>query len=295
MLVSIIIPVHKTHSFFIACIKSALSQTHQNIEIIVACNGNLEIKECRLFLEIEDSRLIFIKTSSGRDNARNEALALAKGDWIQFLDYDDYLFPEKIELQLEALKKSPNCKLSICQWKKFFTKIEVDYNFPFNTLYDEPLVTAESLVQKMGVNGGFIATGAWLVSKEFIHGLKWIDSPNDDAVFLSEILKKSPQIVMISSVLVGYRIHGDNTSSIRTKSEFDKLLNSWTKIYHNLRVLKVFEINRYLYLTYLNLIYYSKELKGYRIGIIIFNVFYFGFKSKIGFSIFRDIKKEILR
>lgn len=295
MLISIIIPVHKTILFFKSCVESALNQTYENIEIIIACNGTLEIEDCKRFLNINDPRIIYLKTESGRHNARNEALLACKGEWIQFLDYDDYLFSDKIAIQLKELKNFSIAQLSICQWKKFNDRIEEDYIFPFSKLFDESKISARRLVQKLGINGGFIATASWLVSKEFILGLKWLDSPNDDAVFLSEILKKSPEISVIPQILAGYRIHKNNTSSIRTKTEFDKIFKSWKVISKNLETLNVSELNRYLYAAYLSLILYSKELKGHKILMILSKVFYFGIKSGFGFSIFRDIKKKIFR
>ena len=106
MLVSIIIPLHQTNNFFKNCLESALAQTHKKLEIILACNGELTVEQCKNFTLIEDKRLVYLKTANGRHNARNEALEIAKGEWIQFLDYDDYLFPTKIEEQLIAVLKS---------------------------------------------------------------------------------------------------------------------------------------------------------------------------------------------
>lgn len=293
ILVSIIIPVHKTHSFFISCVESALSQTHKNIEVILACNGNLEINECKKFLDINDHRLVFIKTIQGRDNARNCALEIAKGNWIQFLDYDDYLFPAKIEKQLNEVMY--DYKLIICEWKKFTKDVSDNYNFPFKSLFTNKLVSANKLIQKLGQSGGFIATSSWLVSKELLSELKWQDSPNDDAVFLSEILKKEPRIIMIPEVLSAYRIHESNTSSIRNKEEFDKLMKSWKVIYHNLKKIKDANVEVYIYKSYLYLIGYSKQIDKYRLQEVVYNCICFGLKGKVGFVMLKDIIKKIIR
>ncbi|WP_264566712.1 glycosyltransferase family 2 protein [Flavobacterium sp. N3904] len=295
MLVSIIIPVHQTHDYFKSCVESALAQTYTNLEIIVACNGELTLQQCQNFLNIADTRLVFIKTSKGRHSARNEALKVTKGSWIQFLDYDDYLFPYKIEEQLISIVKSIGTGLSICQWKKFTERIDEHYTFPFQDLYNESQISAGQLVQKLGQSGGFIATASWLVSKELLTGSRWIDSPNDDAVFLSEILKKSPEIIMSPKVLAGYRIHDSNTSSIRSKEEFDKLMHSWRIIHQNLLIFKETQINLYLYKAYLNLIRYSKQINKYRIIEVIYNCLNFGFKARVGFLMYKDFKRYLLK
>jgi len=295
MLVSIIIPVHQTPDYFRSCVESALAQTHTDFEIILACNGGLTIEECKRFLAIRDARLVYVKTANGRYNARNEAIKVAKGSWFQFLDYDDYLFPNKLQDQLRSIAKMDDAELSICQWKKFTERIDEHYTFPFQDLYNECLISAGQLVEKLGEIGGFIATASWLVSKELLTGLQWIDSPNDDAVFLSQILKRNPKIIMIPKVLAGYRIHNSNASSIRSKEEFDKLMYGWKIIHTNLLVLSESKTNLYLYRAYLNLIRYSKQINKYRIVEVIFNCLSFGFKARVGFLMYKDFKRYLLK
>ncbi|SCY85256.1 Glycosyl transferase family 2 [Flavobacterium anhuiense] len=296
MLVSIIIPVHKTIDYFKSCVESALLQSYSHIEVIIACNGELEIQTCKDFLNINDPRLIYLKTKPGRHNARNEALLAAKGKYIQFLDYDDLLFLKKIETQVSLLE-SANSKetISITKWKKFKNELNESYNFPYNNIFEEEKIDARKLIRKLSVNGGFIATGSWLIPKVLIGNIQWIDSPNDDAVFLSGILKGNPEIIMVSETYAGYRIHDENTSSLFKKSELDKLLVSWELIYQNLKALHIFELKLYLYKAYLNLIRYSKVVNGYRILFIIYKTLMFGFKSKLGFNLVLDLKRMLLK
>lgn len=295
MLVSVIIPVHKTILFFKSCIESVLNQTYDNLEIIIACNGGLEIKACEEFLNINDSRVVYIKTKDGRHNARNEALNTAKGDWIQFLDYDDYLFPNKIEVQLTSLLKKNNSELCICKWKKFTQNIDEHYTFLFQKLFDKNQICADELVQKLGESRGFIATSSWLVKSNIVHGLKWIDSPNDDAVFFSEMLKKQPHFIMVPEILAGYRIHNDNTSSLRTKQEFDKLFVSWKVIARNLSVFKNKGKYHYLYTAFLNLITYSKQINRHKFFVVLFYTIFYAYKAEIGISMLYDLKKKVFK
>jgi glycosyltransferase involved in cell wall biosynthesis len=296
MLVSIIIPVHKTIDFFKNCVESALLQSYNNIEVILACNGELEIEACKDFLKNNDPRLVFIKTKEGRHNARNEAILISKGKYIQFLDYDDLLFLKKIGTQVSLLENSDNPNMfSIIKWKKFKNDLSETYTFPFDNIFEEQKINAKKLITKLSINGGFIATASWLIPKDLINGLYWIDSPNDDAVFLSGTLKKNPDIIMVSETSAGYRIHESNTSSVLKKTELDKLLISWGIIYENLSFLKIPEVNLYLYKAYLNLIRYSRAIKKYRLLFIIYKAIIFGRKSKLGFKITFDLKRMLLK
>lgn len=293
MLVSIIIPVHKTIDFFKGCVESALTQTYKKIEIIIACNGNLEIQECKDFLNIEDSRIIYLKTKNGRHNARNEALIIAKGYFVQFLDYDDFLFPNKLSHQINLLPDNCKSHVSITKWKKFNTDVNESYNFPFELIFDETNISVSQLIEKLGKSGGFIATASWIVSRDLLAGIKWTDSPNDDAVFFSAICKKNPSVMMVFEVLAGCRVHKNNTSAIRSKEQFDLLLQGWNSIYNNLGAIKGSKNSLYLYKSYLYLITYSKSIKRYRICGVIFKSIIFGLKSGLGYGILLDLKKQI--
>jgi glycosyltransferase involved in cell wall biosynthesis len=262
-LISVIIPVHKTIPYLKECVASVLCQSHLNLEIILACNGSLIIEECQSFLGTVDERLLYIKTKPGRHNARNEALKIAKGDYIQFLDYDDILYPAKLEIQLDSLKRQP-VDIVICKWKKFTKNLDEYYKFPFDSLFDLQRSTAVELINSLGENGGFIATAAYLFSRELALNAQWIDAPNDDAVYFSELSKWNPTINMVNKELVGYRIHDNNTSSQHTKSSLNKLIVGWKIIEKNLNFYKQSSKKKYLFQSYLHLLSISIHVENYK-------------------------------
>jgi glycosyltransferase involved in cell wall biosynthesis len=272
VLVSIIIPVHKLNPFLKECIASVLSQTYNKIEVLIVCNGGLQIEDCKKHLNSLDCRLIFLNSISGRHNARNKGIRVAKGDYVQFLDYDDYLLPNKIERQLKIFISNNEYTLSICKWKKFNKNISEYYILPFDGIFNESILNSQKLYEKLGIYGGFIASSSWLISSKLIQNLEWIDSPNDDAVFLSEVLVRQPNIFMLSEVLAGYRIHNQNESSKRTKEEFDKLIKGWKVIERNIKKFENKHTIQYILKAQLYLLRYSREINNYRIGIILFNI-----------------------
>lgn len=100
--VSILIPCHNNEAFVGEAIESALGQTYPNIEVIVVDDGSAD-KSLSVIKSYGDR----IKWKSGPHRgacaARNTAFGLSEGEFIQFLDADDLLFPEKIEKQMPAL------------------------------------------------------------------------------------------------------------------------------------------------------------------------------------------------
>ncbi len=97
--VSILIPCYNAVRWIRGCVESALSQTVEGFEIIVVDDGSTD--GSREVLESFGAQ-IQLETSpnKGGNAARNRALELSRGEWIQFLDADDYLLPEKIKNQL---------------------------------------------------------------------------------------------------------------------------------------------------------------------------------------------------
>ena len=98
-LVSILIPCHNAEAFVADAIESALGQTHPNVEVVVVDDGSTDrsLEVIRSY----DGRIRWeTGPCRGACAARNRALALSLGEFIQFLDSDDLLLPQKIERQL---------------------------------------------------------------------------------------------------------------------------------------------------------------------------------------------------
>ena len=98
-LISIAIPCFNAERWLRVCVESVLSQTWPEKEIIVVDDGSTDDSP-QILREFGNAIRILQTPRRGAPHARNQALATAKGEWIQFLDADDYLEPPKIALQL---------------------------------------------------------------------------------------------------------------------------------------------------------------------------------------------------
>ena len=89
--------------------KTALNQTHPNMEVVVVVDGP-DDSTSKALSAIPDSRLrvVTLPSSQGGSGARNTGVRAAKGEWIAFLDDDDEWLPRKTELQLSAARRSPH-------------------------------------------------------------------------------------------------------------------------------------------------------------------------------------------
>lgn len=104
--VSILIPCYNAERWIAQAIESALSQTYPDQEIIVVDDGSTD-NSLAIIREFEDK--IFWETGPNRGGnvARNRLLELSNGEWLQYLDADDYLLPDKVEKQVCYLSEVP--------------------------------------------------------------------------------------------------------------------------------------------------------------------------------------------
>jgi glycosyltransferase involved in cell wall biosynthesis len=104
MLVSVIIPCYNVRAYLEACVQSVLTQDHPDLEIILVDNNSTDgTRDLMLHLSNQHPEIIHCikETAQGAPAARNAGLKIARGEWIQFLDADDRLFPHKISRQLK--------------------------------------------------------------------------------------------------------------------------------------------------------------------------------------------------
>jgi glycosyltransferase involved in cell wall biosynthesis len=109
-LISILIPCYNGERWIARAIESALAQTWSTTEVIVVDDGSTDnsLNVIRAF----DGRIRWeTGPNRGGNAARNRLLELARGDWVQYLDADDYLLPYKIKLQMDALAGSNDADL----------------------------------------------------------------------------------------------------------------------------------------------------------------------------------------
>jgi len=114
-LVSVVIPVYNAEKYLDTCIQSVMNQTWPNTEIILIDDGSTDnsLKVAQKYQENANVKIIAQK-NKGAAAARNAGLKLAKGDYIQFLDADDLLSPDKIEGQITRLNGSLK-QVAICR------------------------------------------------------------------------------------------------------------------------------------------------------------------------------------
>lgn len=124
-LVSVIVPCYNTGKYLRVAIESALRQTHTNLEVIVVNDGSTDDTQSIIGdLEATDHRVIGItQNNGGLSRARNTGLRASRGEFVNFLDADDWFEPTKLERQIAQLNDHPDAGFSYCDIQ---TEKEVD-------------------------------------------------------------------------------------------------------------------------------------------------------------------------
>ena len=120
-MVTVIVPVYNVENYLRKCVDSIVHQTYSKLEIILIDDGSTDHSGVLCDeLSLTDSRVRVIhKPNGGLSDARNAGIDAASGDWLSFIDSDDYITEDTIETLLDAAV-SGKAEIAVCNMKRFF-------------------------------------------------------------------------------------------------------------------------------------------------------------------------------
>jgi glycosyltransferase involved in cell wall biosynthesis len=253
-LVSILIPAYNAEKWIADSIRSAIGQTWERKEIIVVDDGSTDgtTEVARRFASKEMK--VVSTQNHGLSAAVNHAYRLCQGDYIQELDSDDILAPDKIERQLGALKEGDNrLTLLSSPWAYFYFRTHRAHFVP-NALWSD-LSPVEWLLRKMGQNL-HMQNATWLVSRELAEAAgPWEENLHydQDGEYYARVLLASERTRFVPEAKIFYRVSSSNRISYIGSSDKKKesLLRSMKLHIQYLRSLEESERVRKACLTYL--------------------------------------------
>ena len=121
-LLSVVVPVYNMEKYLPQCLDSIVNQTYKDLEILLVYDQSEDrSKEICLDYALKDPRILFIEqpTNKKLGGARNAGLKNASGNWVTFVDNDDYLAPDIFEKALKKLQKDPDAELLLFYTQAF--------------------------------------------------------------------------------------------------------------------------------------------------------------------------------
>jgi glycosyltransferase involved in cell wall biosynthesis len=205
-LVSILIPAYNAQAWIADTLRSALAQTWEPKEIIVVDDGSTD-QTLAIARQFEsDSVRVVSQENLSAAAARNKAYSMCRGDYIQWLDSDDLLAPDKIARQMEALGPTRNPRLLLSSAYGRFIFRYYRAKFVPTALWCD-LTPAEWLARKMEHNI-FMQTATWLVSRELSEAVgPWNTTllGDDDGEYFCRVLLASEGTRFVPEAKVYYR------------------------------------------------------------------------------------------
>ncbi len=220
-LISIIIPVFNAEKYLDKCLNSVVSQTYCNLEIILVNDGSSDnsAKICDRFAK-EDNRITVIhQPNQGVSSSRNNALKIANGKFVMFVDSDDWLETQAISIIYTAQQKQ-NADLVIASYN-YIAK-----NKTIANKFEDKLTLTNSIIKELPKWYEIINT-PWgkLFDKDIIdkYNLKFPNNTKvgEDTVFCLRYIEKTNSVLTLSDVIYNYNISISTNATKKYHPAFD--------------------------------------------------------------------------
>lgn len=206
-MISVIVPIYNVEEYLPTCIESILNQTYKDLEIILVDDGSTDKSGeiCNGYAKQDNRCIVIHQSNKGLSEARNVGLDYAKGEYISFIDGDDYIHPQMLEILYEALQKG-------------------DYDFSMVTFKQVEQYKKENFIASINNNNTFIVNGlnlmrrlynindpilkwseinfqvVWnkLYKKNLINGLRFKQTASEDTKFNNKIYLKTNSAILVN-------------------------------------------------------------------------------------------------
>jgi len=253
-LVSILIPAYNAEDWIADTLRSAIDQTWARKEIIVVDDGSTD-RTVEVVKLVATKQVTVVSTvNQGLSAAVNHAYRLSQGDYIQELDADDLMAPDKIARQLAALHETDSKRILLSSpWAHFYYRTSAA-QFIRNSLWQD-LSPVEWLLRKMGENL-HMQNATWLVSREIAEAAGPWDTSlqyDQDGEYFARVLLASEGTRFVPEGRVFYRVNDGNRISYigKSKKKRKSLLRSMKLHIQYIRSLEDSERVRKACLTYM--------------------------------------------
>ncbi len=202
-LISVIIPVYKVEKYLCRCVDSVLEQTYTNMEIILVDDGSPD--NCPVMCDEyarQDSRVKVIhQENAGLSGARNAGIDMAQGQWLAFVDSDDYLAADFLERLYQACVDTGS-SLSVCRWE--YVRGET---IPEHGTGETRVYTGREMLANLYVPDGAYFVVAWnkLYRKELFEDIRYpLGRIHEDEATTYRIYDKVRKAAYVDRSLYGY-------------------------------------------------------------------------------------------
>lgn len=253
-LISIVIPIYNAEKYLEECLNSIKSQTYKNFEVIMVNDGSKDDSEtiCMNFLR-SDSRFRYLKKANGGvSSARNVGLDNVKGDYITFIDADDWVDENHLEILIDGIIKN-NCEVAISSYMRFINTRETyliniysnqeKYLLNYGKMNREKFLT--ELPKLISINNSFNCAVSKLFSRRLVEDIRFDSNIiyAEDLDFYFKLYLKANNFIFINAETYIYRQHDESTTSGFSQIHAEQELSVFKKMYETALILGIPTVN----------------------------------------------------
>ena len=215
-LISVIVPVYKVEKYLKKCVDSIINQTYRNLEIILVDDGSPDScpQMCDEYLKIDSRIKVIHQENGGLSAARNAGIRISNGEYIGFVDSDDYIVPTMYEILFNNIVEK-NSDLAICNYK-FVDEDGLPIHQQTESPINDEILTGYETLEKLNENGWWYYITAWnkLYKRNIFDKIKFPEGKLHEDVFVAhEIFARCEKVVTMQEILYLYVQRQDSIMS----------------------------------------------------------------------------------
>lgn len=205
-MVSVVVPIYNTEKYLNRCLESIKNQDCKNIQVIMIDDGSTDGSNviAQNFVSTDDRFILISQKNAGVSAARNKGLKKATGEYLLFVDSDDWIEPDMISTLVENILET-GADVSCCQYDKM---VRSDIGALEKWEQRQAL---ETFIIHQKINGSLVNK---LIKREILDGLEFDSSIRygEDALFCWEVLLRAKSFCITNRVLYHVVMHSDSAS-----------------------------------------------------------------------------------
>lgn len=213
-LISIIVPVYNVEQYLEKCVDSIINQKYKNLEIILVDDGATDSsgKLCDELAKIDNRIKVYHKENGGLSDARNYGVERATGDYIGFVDSDDYIDSEMYEELYEAIKKE-NVDVVECNLKIIYPdRVELFTEQKYYNVYTKQ----EYLEEYLKIEKIFGSACVRLIKSDIAKKLKFpVGKLYEDTYYAYDLIEKVDRYVIMNNPYYNYLMRENSITNTK--------------------------------------------------------------------------------
>lgn len=220
-MVSVIVPVYNVEGYLARCIESIIGQTYADWELLLIDDGSTDSSGsiCDKYVSGDDRIQVIHTVNGGVSVARNTGLEISCGEWVVFIDSDDYVSPTYLSDMLEA---ADDVDIVVSGWKQG----DMVRTFPVRSINRSNYLEIFKYKAFLNIWGKLIRYEAIRrADAKFEEKAKW----GEDSIFFIKVLLKTRKVNFISAI--NYHYEQRENSAVRTLNSYENELATFNAVY----------------------------------------------------------------